>query len=104
MSAEDAVHVFVLALDEASGDATQIYYAIVGPNSDGLVDHSFSVMVPPGIRSVVVTVGSNDEPVNCKPSKNVGESIDPTKPAKAVTPSDALTACALVAIPEAPPS
>lgn len=46
----------------AEGDTklgTQVYYAVVGPTPDGVVDHAFTIILPSDSRSVVITAGND---------------------------------------------
>jgi hypothetical protein len=107
LAAEDAIRVVAVALPAgATETGTQVYYAVIGPTPDGVVDHSFTVMLPDDARSVVITVGNDadvgDEAANCKPDASVDDPTDLATPVEAVSAEDKLTACALVAVPPAP--
>jgi hypothetical protein len=58
-----------------------VYYSVVGPNQDGSIEHNFSVLLEPGVRQVVITVGRGDSVATCRPP------ISRTTPTPAPTPA-----------------
>lgn len=108
LAAEDAIRVVAVAFPKGETEqGTQVYYAVVGPNADGVIDHSFTVILPEGARSVVITAGNDAKdtsgaPKACKPSSSVDRPVDPTDPVKVSSEDGSLTACALVAVPKEP--
>ena len=110
LAAEDAIRIVVISF--AAGqteEGTQLYYAVVGPNPDGVVDHSFTVMLPDDARSVVITAGNDaadtsGAPGTCQPDGTVDAPVDPAAPIEVSGEEgdEPLTACALVSIPIPP--
>lgn len=81
LSAKEQVYVLVNTRTSPQ-DVLQVqaYYALVGPNPDGLVEHPFSVLIAPGIREVVVTVGTEEAGGACTPPLAQAESPAPSEP------------------------
>lgn len=110
LAAEDALRVVVVSFEEGqTTEGTQLYYAVVGPNPDGVVDHAFTVLLPTGARSVVMTAGNDAAdtkgvPASCKPDDRVDKPVSPASPVVVKSDSGKLTACALVAVPLPPPT
>lgn len=105
LEADEQVYVYLVALSNNGSSSEQVYYSLVGPNQDGLVDHAFSVMLDPGVDAVVVTVGREGLDKACTPPEPpVNESADPSLRPEAAEPPNELTACALVSIGETPPT
>lgn len=107
LAADDAIRVVVVSFAEGQTETgTQLYYAVVGPNPDGVVEHSFTVILPQDARSVVITAGNDvasstdSTPSACAPAANVTEPVDPAEPVVVTSgDDDMLTACALVVVP-----
>lgn len=108
LAADDAIRVVVISYEEGeTEEGTQLYYAVIGPNSDGVVDHSFTVILPTDARSVVVTSGKSSSDSNrvraCRPEGTIEEPVDPANPVEVTADDELLTACALIYVPAPPP-
>jgi hypothetical protein len=109
LAADDAIRVVVVAYAEGETDeGTQLYYAVVGPNPDGMVDNTFTVILPTGARSVVITAGKDPAnasgvPGTCQPEASIDVPVDPADPVVVSGEDETLTACALVSVPAPPP-
>ena len=109
LAAEDAVRVSVVAFPEGETKlGTQLYYAVVGPSPDGVVDHAFTVIVPREAVSVVVsaakdTADADGVPTACKPEKDVDEPVEAEQPVKVESEGrEQPAACAQITVPSLP--
>jgi hypothetical protein len=106
LKATDEVYVYMFAFSSKDSTGEQVYYSLVGPDSDGQVGHAFSVIVDLGVDSVLVTAGrKSDDPKTCEPPPTplASQPASPSPTPEVVQPPNDLTACALVSIGGAPP-
>lgn len=113
LAAADRIYVSLVAFNQNQKQREQIYYALVGPNQEGLVDHTFSVVLTPSTKSVVISAGkvtranaednrrNNMHPV-CEPPLPRSPTASPQPGSADVTPPNTLTACALVRVADLP--
>ena len=52
LESTDRIYVSLVAQNEGAQKSEQIYYALVGPNQEGIVDHKFSVVLESAAESV----------------------------------------------------
>lgn len=98
LKATDQIQVAIYGMSSDNSNLETLYYSKTGPNSDGEVDHSFSVpVVTSRYKLVLVTANLGDRPASCD-----GQPLEPGTVKATGVKGQIKNACLQIPVPSSP--